>query len=76
MVIAGHVGGTRVAGTVSSIADVLLMSVVRGISGLGGVCEMCMCGSGRRGGEWMGGLDFGFINPVCVLVAVVYVGSG
>ena len=38
-----HVGGTCGSGTVSSAADVLEMSVVRGIRGFGGVCEMCMC---------------------------------
>ena len=27
----------------SSAADVLWMSVVRGMIGVGGVCEMCMC---------------------------------
>ena len=43
MVSAGHVGGTRGSGIVSSAADVLWMSVVRGMSGLGGVSEMCMC---------------------------------
>ena len=34
---AGHVGGTRGSGIVSSAADVLWMR------GVGGVCEMCMC---------------------------------
>ena len=45
MVSAGHayVGGTRGSGIVSSAADVLGMSVVRGMRGVGGVCEMCMC---------------------------------
>ena len=53
MVNAGHVGGTRGSGIVSSAADVLWMSVVRGMRGVGGVCEMCMClardGVGREG---------------------------
>ena len=40
VVSVGHVGGT---GIVSSEADVLGMSVVRGMRGVGGVCEMCMC---------------------------------
>ena len=31
MVSAGHVGGTRASGIVSSAADVLWMSVVRGM---------------------------------------------
>ena len=33
-------GGTRGSGIVSSAADVLGMSVVRGIRGVGGMCEM------------------------------------
>ena len=39
MVSAGHeyVHGTHGAGIVSSAAD------VRGMTGIGGVCEMCMC---------------------------------
>ena len=40
---AGHVGGTSGSGIVSSAADVLWMSVVRGMRGVGAVCEMCMC---------------------------------
>ena len=43
IVSAGHVGGTRGSGIVSSAADGLGMSVVRGMGGVGGVCEMCMC---------------------------------
>ena len=38
-----YVGGTRGSCIVSSAADVLGMSVVRGMKGLGGVCKMCMC---------------------------------
>ena len=66
--------GTRGADIVSSVADVLWISVVRGIRGVGGVCEICMCldrgGVGRegvrgkRGGEWMRELGLGFSNPV------------
>ena len=56
MVSAGHVSGT---GIVSSVADVLWMSVVRGMRGVGGVYEMCMClargGVGAEGCEWMRG---------------------
>ena len=48
----GHVGGTCGSGIVPSAADVLWMSVVRGIRGVGGVCEMCVFGSGRRGWMW------------------------
>ena len=42
---AGHeyVGGTRGSGIMSTAADVLGMSVVRGMRGVGGVYEMCMC---------------------------------
>ena len=40
MVSAGHVGGTRGSGIVSSIAYVLWISVVRGMRGVGGLCEM------------------------------------
>ena len=36
-------GGTRGSGTVSSAADVIVMSVVRVMRGVGGVCEICMC---------------------------------
>ena len=38
MVSAGHVGGTRGSSIVSSAADVLWMSVVRGMRAVGGVC--------------------------------------
>ena len=53
VVRAGQVGGTRGSGIVSSAADVLWMSVVRGMRGVGGVCEMCMCLARRR--RWRGG---------------------
>ena len=43
VVIAGQVGGTPGSDIVARAADVLWMSVVRGIRGVGGVCEMCMC---------------------------------
>ena len=36
-----HVGGTCGSGIVSSAADVLGMSVVRGMRRVGGVCEIC-----------------------------------
>ena len=38
----GHVGGTYGSVSVSSASDVLWMNVVRGMRGLGRVCEMCM----------------------------------
>ena len=66
VVSSGHVGGTRGSGIVSSAADVLWISVVRGLREVGQVCEMCMClvrgGVGVEVGEWMRGL--GFTNPV------------
>ena len=70
MVGAGHVCSTRGSGIVSSVADVLWMSVVCGMRGVGEVCEMCMClarggvGGGVGGREWMRGLGLGFTNPV------------
>ena len=42
VVSVGHVGGTRGLGIMSSAADVLWMSVVCWMRGVGGVCEMCM----------------------------------
>ena len=55
VVSAGHVGGTRGSGIVSSSPYVLKMSVVCRMRGVGGVCEMCMClawgGLGRDGGD-------------------------
>ena len=45
-------GGTRGSDIVSSASDVLGISVMRGIRGVGGVCEMCMClARGCVGGE-------------------------
>ena len=65
MVSAGHVGGTGGSGIVSSAADVLWMSVVRGMRGVDVVCQMYMCfARGGVGGEWMRGLGLGFTNPV------------
>ena len=43
VVSAGYVGGTRGSGIVSSAADVIELSVVPGMRGVGGVCEMCTC---------------------------------
>ena len=64
----GHVDGIHGSGIVSSAAGVLWMSVVRGMRGVGGVCEMCMClarrGVGGEEGEWMRGLCLGSTNPV------------
>ena len=43
MVSAGYVGGTRGSCSVPGAADVLGMSVVREMRGIGGMCKMCMC---------------------------------
>ena len=54
----------------SSAADVLWMSVVCGMRGVGEMCEICMClswggvGGDWRGVEWMRGLGLGFTNPL------------
>ena len=56
-----YMGGTRGSGVVSSADDVLDISVVCGVRGVGGVCEICMCldwdgvrGVGVRGWEdWL-----------------------
>ena len=65
VVSAGHVGGTRGSGIVSSTADVPGMSVLRGMRGVGGVCEKCMClARVGIGGEGVSGLGLGFTNHV------------
>ena len=66
VVSARHVGNTRGSGILSSAADVLGMSVVRGMRGVGGVCEMSVFGSGRRrkGDESLRVLGLGVTNPV------------
>ena len=57
VVSAGHVGGTRGSGIVFGAADVLWVSVVRGMRGVGGAFEIRMCLArgrvGGEGGEWM-----------------------
>ena len=56
MVTTCHVGGTRCSGIVSDVTDVLGMSVVRGMRGVGIVCEMGMCLAWNGvGGEGMSG---------------------
>ena len=62
-----YIGGTRGSRFMSTANDVLEMIVVRVVRGVGGVCEMCMHGSGRGrrcGGEWVRGLGLAFTNPV------------
>ena len=44
-----HAGGTCGSGIVSSAADVLGMSVVLGMRGVGGVHEMCLARGGVKG---------------------------
>ena len=61
MVSAGHVGGTRGSGMVSSADDVLWMSV--GCEELEYV-GVCLGGVGGEGGEWLRGLGLDFTNPV------------
>ena len=66
-----HVGGTRNSGIVSSAADVLWMSVVRVIRGVGGACEMGMCLAQDSVGVEGGGrvdekIEFG-VYPSCIL---------
>ena len=53
MVSVGHVDGTSGSCIVSSAAGVLWLSVVRGMRGVGEVCEMCMCLT--QGGEGVSG---------------------
>ena len=45
-----YMGDTRGSGALSSVGDVLEMSLVRGV---GGVCDMCMC-LARGGWEVLG----------------------
>ena len=63
VVSAGHVDSTRGSGIVSSTADVLWMSVVRGMRELV-KCVRCVC----LGAAWVerevSGLGLGFTNPV------------
>ena len=76
---AGHeyVGDTRGLCNMFNAADVLGISVGRGMKGVGGVCDMGMClARGDVGGEWITGLGLGFSNPVgsggSVLVIIKY----
>ena len=56
--------GTRGSSIVSNAAGVLWMSVVRGMRGIGEVCEMCMClARGCVGGKGVIRLGLGFTNP-------------
>ena len=52
--VQGCVGGTHGSDIVSSAADVLWMSVVRGMREVGKVCEICMrLARVGVGGEWI-----------------------
>ena len=70
LVSAGHdcVGSTRSSGIASNATDVLGMSVVRGMTGVDGVCQMCMSLArgdvGGEWGQWIRGLGLGITNPV------------
>ena len=63
---------THGSGVVSSVDDMLEMSVVHGVRGVGRVCEMCMGlargkyvrGLGLARGKYVRGLGLGFTNPV------------
>ena len=83
---AGRVACTPGSGIVSSAADVLGMSVMCGMRGVGVVCEMCIClargGVGGDRGKKMILFGLSFTNPVgtgefwkyvCDWVAVVWV---
>ena len=63
-----YVGSARGSDMVSCAADVLGMSVVCEMRGVGGVREMRMClarvGVGEMRGEWIKGLCLGFTNSV------------
>ena len=70
VVSAVHVDGTRGLGIGYNAADMLWMSVVREMRGVGEVCEVCIClARGRvcgEGGEERRGFGLGFTNPVRV----------
>ena len=60
--VSACMSGTRGSGVLSSTGDVL-------VRGVGGVCDMCVFGSGQcgwrgGGGEWMRELGLCFTNPV------------
>ena len=63
---AGNVGGTRSSGIVSSASDMHWMSLICGMKGVGGVCEMCMCLARAvyEARRWKIGLGLGFTNLV------------
>ena len=78
-VTAGHVGGTRGSGIVSSAAGVLGISVVRGMRDVGGVCEMCMClarggVSGRE--DWIWALPILWKQGECLYLCLGCGGVG
>ena len=55
-----YVDGTGGSGIEYSAADMLGLSMVHGIRGVGGVCVWLMV----VWGEWISGLDLDFTNPV------------
>ena len=75
---AGHVGGTGGSGIVFSAANMLWISVVRGMRRVGGV-GVWLGAAWVEGGEWMRGFGLGFTNPVGtggVLDVCLYLGLG
>ena len=60
--------GTHYSYVMSNAADMLDMSVVRGMKEVSGVYEMCMYlargGVGGDGAEWIRGLGLGITTPV------------
>ena len=59
------IGGTHCSSVLSSADDVLEVSVVHAVRGIGELCEMCMClARDEAGSEWVWGLGLGFTNPV------------
>ena len=55
---------TRGSSVVTSAYDMLEMSVVRGVRGVGGVWEMCVYGSGGVVGVVVERMGLDFNNPV------------
>ena len=62
--------GTPGSGIVFRVAHVLWMSVVRGMRGIGGVCEMVVClALGNVGGK---GVVFGIYQSFGNIIIIIY----
>ena len=61
--MSAYMGDTCGSGVLFSVVDVLELSVVRGVGGVGDMC-MCLTRGGVEGvgGEWVRGLGLGFAN--------------